>query len=266
MTAPRRIPAAAPAWVGSVVAGPDRPARVVHRGNDAVYLDVGGSCLGVLSSAATAVPCALHTSLDRLPPELLVPDTAHVGAGRVRLAGTDVVVGRTVDSSVPRIEAARAGDVAGRLEHAVGTRLDPVRAELPAAALADLEEGRPSAVPALLGRGSGLTPVGDDVLAGWVATAVAAAALQEGPDGVHAAVEAHARESTTLLSATLLACAGRGDVLPQFRRLLLDLASPHGEGADDSVDTLLRVGHTSGAGLMLGTVLALRHLASRSST
>jgi len=95
---------------------------------------------------------------------------------------------------------------------------------------------------------------------------VAAMAFVDGPSAVRDAVEEHARSMTTLLSATLLDCAARGDVLPEYRRLLLDLAAPHGQGVDDSVDALLRVGHTSGAGLMLGTVLALRHLASRSST
>ncbi len=71
---------------------------------------------------------------------------------------------------------------------------------------------------------------------------------------------------TTLLSATLLDCARRGDVVPEFRRLLVDLTGPDTAGLDDSLTALLRVGHTSGAGLALGTLLALRHLASRSTT
>lgn len=266
MTARSRIPAAAPAWVGSQVAGPVRPARVVHRGADALYLDLEGSCLGVLSAAASAVPCALQTGLDRLPAALLVPDTAVVGEGRVLVGDHEVVVGRTVHTAVPRLDATIVGTVQARLEAAAGSRLDSVRAELPSEALADLAEGRADAVPALLGRGSGLTPLGDDVLAGWVATHVAAGAGEDGAADVLAAVQEHAHAMTTLLSATLLDCAARGDVLPQYRRLLLDLATSHGEGVGESVATLVRVGHTSGAGLTLGTVLALRHLASRSST
>jgi hypothetical protein len=265
MTTRTRIPAAAPAWVGSLVDAPERSAPVVHRGTDAIYLDVDGSCLGVLSSAATAVPCALRTGLARLPVELLAAETASVGAGRVRLAGSDVVIGRTVDAAVPHLGTDAVPPARTRLESAVGARLDGVRAELPEDALVALGQGRATAVPALLGRGSGLTPVGDDVLAGWLATGVAAASV-DGHAAVRKAVEEHARSKTTLLSATLLACATRGDVLPEYRRLLLDLASPHGQGVDESVDGLLRVGHTSGAGLLLGTVLALSHLASRSST
>jgi hypothetical protein len=266
MTAPSRIPAAAPAWVRSLVAGPDRPVRVVHRGNDAVYLDVGGSCVGVLSTAATAVPCAARTALSVLPAEVRAAEQAWVGEGRVLVGGSEVVLARTVDATVPRLHPAAVREIGTRLGSAVGGRTDHVRAELPDDALLALEGGRPDAVPALLGRGSGLTPVGDDVLAGWVATTVAGSALSAHETPVSAAVARHAPAMTTLLSATLLDCARRGEVIPQFRTLLLTLVAPGRTDVDEALDTLLRVGHTSGAGLALGTELALRHLASRSST
>jgi hypothetical protein len=266
MTAPSRIPAAAPAWVRSRVAGPDRPVRVVHRGDDAVYLDVGGSCIGVLSTAATAVPCAARTALPELPAEVRTADGAWVGEGRVLLGGSEVVLARTVDAAVPRLAPATVPDIAARLDLAVGGRTDHVREELPEDALLALEAGRPDAVPNLLGRGSGLTPVGDDVLAGWVATTVAGSVPSAEETPVAAAVAQHAPAMTTLLSATLLDCARRGEVIPQFRALLLTLAAPGRSDVEDALGTLLRVGHTSGAGLALGTVLALRHLASRSST
>jgi hypothetical protein len=264
--APSRIPAAAPAWVRSLVAGPDRPVRIVHRGNDAVYLDVDGSCLGVLSTAATAVPCAARTALAALPATVQAAEQAWVGEGRVLLGASEVVLARTVDTAVPRLRPDAVHEIAARLDLALGGRADHVREELPGDSLRALEAGRPEAVPALLGRGSGLTPVGDDVLAGWVATAVAGSAPTEGETPVAAAVARQAAATTTLLSATLLDCARRGEVVPQFRTLLLTVAAPGRPDVDDALDALLRVGHTSGAGLALGTVLALRHLASRSST
>jgi hypothetical protein len=266
MTTRTRIPAAAPAWVRSVLAGPDRPARVVHTGADAVYLDVGGSCLGVLSTVATAVPCAVRTGLPELPAELLAAQQAVVGDGRLALAETDVVVTRTVAADVPRLGPAEVFGTSHRLAAAVGGQVDHVRAELPYDALEALVLGDPDAVLALLGRGSGLTPVGDDVLAGWVATVVAGTSPSAGEAPVTQVVSQHAPAMTTLLSATLLDCARRGDVIPQFRTLLLALSGPDRSAIDDAVDTLLKVGHTSGAGLVLGTVLALRHLASRSHT
>ena len=263
MTPHSRIPAAAPAWVRALVAGPDRVARVVHRGPDAVYLDVAGSCLGVLSTAATAVPCAARTALPDLPGELLTAQSAQVGGGRIALDGADVVVVRTVDASVPQVAVGDMLSWGSRLDDAVGDRVDHVRAELPPEALDHLAAGRPEAVLALLGRGSGLTPVGDDVLAGWLATVVAASVpAAETPVGT--STRQHAPTTTTLLSATLLDCARRGDVIPQYRSLLLSLAHPGRGSVDDAVGDLLRVGHTSGAGLVLGTLLALRHLASRS--
>ncbi len=262
MTARSRIPAAAPAWVRSVVAGPDRAVRVVHRGADAVYLDVGGVCLGVLSSRATAVPCGVQTSLPRLPEGLLADSQAWVGDGRVALGGSDVVVARTIGAAVPPLDASTAGAAEQRLGAAVGDRVEHVRSELPAAALDGLVAGRADVVPLLLGRGSGLTPVGDDVLAGWLATTVAASVHES---AVADAVGRLAGDSTTLLSATLLDCARRGDVIPQFRAVLLDLTATRDVDVDLAVDALLRVGHTSGAGMVLGTLLALRHLASRSN-
>lgn len=263
MTARSRIPAAAPAWVRSMVAGPDRPLRVVHRGADAVYLDADGTCLGVLSARATAVPCGVRTSLPHLPEALLDESVAWVGEGRVALGGTDVVVARTVGAGVPRLDGARVRVAEQRLGDAVGDRVQHVRDELPADALEGLVAGRADVVPALLGRGSGLTPVGDDVLAGWLATTVAAAPGTASAVGDE--VGRLAPGSTTLLSSTLLDCARRGDVIPQFRAALLDLRAPGESDVGGSVDALLRVGHTSGAGMVLGTLLALRHLASRSN-
>lgn len=268
MTADHRIPAAAPAWVRATVRGADRPARVVHRGSDAVYLDADGSCLGVLSAAAIAVPCGARTSLPRLPQDVTTADHARLGEGRIRLGRSDVVIARTVDAAVPRLPARRLLAAAQLLNAAALDRVGHVRAELPAEDLDALATGHPRAVSALLGRGSGLTPVGDDVLAGWLATMHAGNEPADAPvareNAVAAAVAREAHATTTLLSATLLDCARRGDVIPQFRTMLLSLADDRAGNVDESVEALLRVGHTSGAGMALGTLLALRHLASRS--
>ncbi len=263
MSAPPRIPAAAPARVRSVLAGPERPARVVHRGSDAVYLEVDGSCIGVVSTGATAVPCALRTALPALPGPVRHATRAAVGGGLLVLGGTEVDVVRDVDAGVPPLDLTAAAAAQRHLDAAVGSRVDHVCAELPVEALEALAVGDAGGVTSLLGRGSGLTPLGDDVLAGWVATVVAASAPVGAP--VVDAVARHASAMTTLLSATLLDCARRGEVVPEFRRLLADLTAADAGGVAGSVAALLRVGHTSGAGLVLGTLLALRHLAPRST-
>ncbi|HEX6514572.1 MAG TPA: DUF2877 domain-containing protein [Nocardioidaceae bacterium] len=265
MTTRTRTPAAAPAWVRDLVAGAERPAAVVHVGADAVYLDVDGRCLGIMSATGTAVPCGLRTALPAV--DVLVPLSreALVGDGRVALGDHDVVPARVVDASVPGLTGRQVSRAAGLLPALVADRTEEVARELAGEALDGLVRADPAAVTELLGRGSGLTPLGDDVLAGWLATAVAAGALRTAPaTAVAAEVAARAPAGTTLLSATLLDCAARGEVLPQYRRLLLDLADPREPSPAAALDALVAVGHTSGAGLALGTSLALRHLASRS--
>ena len=101
----------------------------------------------------------------------------------------------------------------------------------------------------IVGRGPGLTPLGDDVLAGWF-TARAAAGR---PDVDLAEAVRRRADATTLLSATLLDCAIRGEALPQLADWLTD-------PTDSTADALLAVGATSGAGLLAGAGLALASL------
>src|SRR4051794_9276256 len=176
------MPVSAPPRVAAHLRGaPDGPVRLLHRGPDAVYVEVAGRCVGVVGTRATAVPCALRTTLDRLPDV----GSASVAGGILHLDGEPVVVGRIIGVQVPRITVAE------------------VRAP------ASLEAPD---VPQLLGRGDGLTPYGDDVLCGWLAVTRAAGVAT--PD-VDAEVRARAH-TTTRLSATLLDCAMHGEAVPQF--------------------------------------------------
>jgi len=154
----------------------DAPATVLHRGPDAVYVEVAGRCVGVVGTRATAVPCALRTALERLPDVV----RASVRGGVLHLDDEALVVGRVVDVTVPRLRVS----------------------------------GGPGSIDAadLVGRGDGLTPYGDDVLCGWLAVHRAAAVAT--PE-VDATVRARAA-TTTLLSATLLDCAMHGEVIPEF--------------------------------------------------
>jgi len=166
-------------------ATPDGPVPVVHRGRDAVYVEVGGRCLGVVSLRATAVPCALRTGRDDVPDAR----TAHVEAGVLHLDGEPLTIGRVVDVSVPHLSR---------------------RWSRPAPP--------PGDVAAMVGRGDGLTPYDDDVLCGWLAIHRAAGVAT--PE-VDAAVRAHLGR-TTLLSATLLDCAMHGEVIPEFAAWVAD--------------------------------------------
>lgn len=172
---------------------PDGQVPVVHRGRDAVYLDVGARIIGVVGRHAVAVPCALRAAVDHLD----VTAAAVVG-GELCLDGEPLRVGRMVDVSVPRLPVRRA--------HAAPP---------------------PGDIDRMVGRGDGLTPYDDDVLCGWLAVHRAAGLAT--PE-VDAAVRARFGR-TTLLSATLLDCAMHGEVIPEFAAYVAALDTPAEDGA-----------------------------------
>ncbi|GAA5117135.1 hypothetical protein GCM10023339_27260 [Alloalcanivorax gelatiniphagus] len=232
------IAVAAPVRVRErLAAAPDGPRAVVHAGPAAIYVDLDGWCLGLVSTTATRVPCALWSTL----PDLGVLEPI------VRVDGGELVVGdrttRTTRLVDPR--ATTVGPRTGvRRPQSVTSSLD-----LPA-------DGQltPARLDRLVGRGPGLTPLGDDVLAGWFTTR---AALGRPDDALATAVRRRLG-ATTLLSATLLDCALRGEALPQ-------LAAWLAEPTDSTADALLAVGATSGAGLLAGAELAITSLQDRTS-
>jgi hypothetical protein len=226
------IAAAAPTRVRARLAAASGPVRFLHRGPVAVYLEVDGWCVGVVGTAAVAVPCALRLATPGVS-DLAGAESAAVVDGVLHLDGQPVVIGRTLDVSVPRL-----GPSASR-----GPLASPQADDLDA-----------DAVPLLVGRGSGLTPAGDDVLCGWFAIHHAAGV---GVPEVERAV-ADLLWRTTTLSATLLDCAMHGEVIPEFARLVRALDEPADLPA--AVDALVAVGHTSGRALLAGAELALGSL------
>ncbi|MGJ9423951.1 DUF2877 domain-containing protein [Aeromicrobium sp. CF3.5] len=266
------VAAAAPLWVRRHVDGPRQQAIVVHRGPHAIYAAVpdGAStrCVGVLSARSSFVPCGMQTTWPDLS-DLLAGESApgpgdavSIGGGAFEIGTTSIRIGRTLDATVPVLDATAAGVMAQMLRSSLAGREEAVRAELSSDSLDLLADADPRAVAMLLGRGSGLTPVGDDVLCGWLA--VIAATLADEPHALALEVAVAAEQATTLLSATLLDRAVSGDVLPEFRQLLVQLrhGAAHGttDQLDSCVDSVLAIGHTSGAGMLLGCLIALDHL------
>ena len=221
------IPVAAPSRVAARLRTTgDGPVPLVHRGPDAVYVDVGGWCVGVVGTHATAVPCALRTAV-RVLPEVA---RASVRGGVLHLDEEPLVVGRLVDVRVPGLHR----------------KIDP-RPTISGAVLNGDE------VADLVGRGDGLTPYGDDVLCGWLAVHRAAGVATRAVDETVRALA----PTTTLLSATLLDCAMHGEAIPEFAAWLTAL----GTAAEESrAQALARVGHTSGRGLLEGARRALDEL------
>lgn len=213
---PLGVPASAPPRVATRLRdAADGPREVVHRGPDAVYVDLDGWCLGVVGRHATQVPCALRTRLGVLPPVR----AARVRDGVLLLDDVPVLVGRLVGTMVPPLRRALAGTTAPDADRLVGS-------------------------------GPGLTPYGDDVLCGWLAVHRAVGVATPALD----TTVRRLLERTTLLSATLLDCALRGEVVPQFAAWLRALDTPLEPSA---AAALHAVGGSSGAGLVEGARWAL---------
>jgi len=233
-------------------AAPDGPVSVVHHGARALYIDVGGWCIGVVSRGATQVPCALRAAMEPLPDFLSGPRvSAYVERGTLHVGRRPLSIGRLEGTYVPQLGH----------EVVFGTEASPVTVEAtPPATVAEftavhLPRHRIDADVAtgLIGRGEGLTPLGDDLLAGWLALHRAAGVATPAVDDV---VRSHAHR-TTLLSATLLDCAVHGEVLPEYAAWVGALGT---SDAPVRAAALSAVGATSGAGLLLGAHLALTQL------
>ena len=238
------IPVAAPTRVRERLAAAHAgPRPVLHASATAIYVDLDGWTLGLVSAGATRVPCALWSSLPDLTGLArtgvrVVDGALHVGAEEARIT-------RLVDVGAPTLSP--GDDLGGRRSERATCLTGSAGLDLPAdgrLTLAHLDR--------LLGRGPGLTPLGDDVLAGWFAARHAAGR----PDHLLAAAVRRRLAVTTLLSATLLDCALRGEVLPELGDWLARPTPQH-------ADALLAVGATSGAGLLVGAGLALTSLTDR---
>jgi uncharacterized protein DUF2877 len=105
--------------------------------------------------------------------------------------------------------------------------------------------GDPAGIGArLIGRGPGLTPEGDDAVAG-----LAGVMASRDRAWVHALIGADLRRRTTALSATLLELAARGMGPEPLQALLA--------GRLSALDRLLRMGHTSGRAYARGAAIGL---------
>ena len=108
----------------------------------------------------------------------------------------------------------------------------------------------------LCGRGIGLTPSGDDILAGWMA----AGWLLYGPQPDFLAACQHiveiARQQTHILSSCWLALAAEGNFAEPVVELLHAMTRADDTRLEDSIKAVLAMGATSGYDLIQGILLA----------
>ncbi|QBI19095.1 DUF2877 domain-containing protein [Egibacter rhizosphaerae] len=258
--------------VAELLDGPARAARTLAAFDHAAYLAVDADVIALVDREAAALPNSVVVA-DPAPLRAIARrGPVVVGAGRLTCGEVEVVVrrwweprpslpvttgnalaavARALPSRAPGLPAGSNG-AAQRLEEAVRRREPGAAAD---------------AAKALIGAGVGLTPAGDDLLAGLLAAACTLPdALTERcadtlpvVDAVATTCRELAVDRTPLVSAALLGHAADGRPSAPAARVLVALAS--GRGIDAAMARLAAVGGTSGrdllAGIRLGTRLVL---------
>lgn len=199
--------------------------REVTRNRLSVHYETGRADVPVLS---VCLPDAVRLPGSFVVPTLPVPGPAAVIDGRLRSPRQCWTVGRWWRPSRPRRYAAAHG-----AQSAIGGDLAPHQ---------------------LIGSGPGLTPAGDDVVAGALVAAYAFSDPRRGHwiRQTRAALDAG---RTTAVSHAMLHHAMDGFATPQLAAYVDALGTGH--GVADARRALLAVGHTSGAALLHGADLVV---------
>ncbi len=266
---------AASSAVELALVGPQRPVTVVAATTQATYITVGGpdrTIICIAAADAVRVPCAVVIEAKAQPAPPATGTIGSVGGGVLTIGTTTFRVSRWWRPPRPRgLGAVPPARLAGAVRWLIGRVADPLDAEA-RAAVADLVQSLSAGTsPApslgrLLGRGPGLTPTGDDVLAG--ALVVLSALGAPAASILASAVTTAAPTATTTVSAALLTHAARGECIPQLAELIETIGAapdPNGGALARAAGALLAVGHCSGAGLLHGVLVGLAIAHSRLS-
>ncbi len=243
--------AAGSATVGALIAGPVRPGVMLASFPTAVYLRMfDGSVIAVLTQDATRIPCGLVLAAPSAARPLdRAGGPVFVGRGQVRIGSMTVRMTGIVPCDAPKGVTAHPGQVSR-----AGTELAAVCFDEHNPDLIDiLRSGQCEAAAAhlagsLVGAGSGLTPSGDDLLAGFF---VGARSFGVRAHRLRDAVLTRPPGATTDLSSALLGYAAQGESNPEVSAFVLALSGIH-PGRDGALRDLLQVGHTSGIALATG--------------
>jgi uncharacterized protein DUF2877 len=255
------------------------PGRVLAVLRTAVYLEAeSGAILGLVGADAPDGPLTIRVhdlSVLRLALRDHQGAAFHSTPAALTLAGTTQIAWDDIPTWSPTPPATLAlAPARAAAAHALAALLPPrdfglriTACELdemldPQSAIQTLK----SKIIALLGRGPGLTPSGDDILMGLLAAlqwqARLGALASEPISALTAAVLAAAPQQTTRLSTRLLHHAAAGTLYAPAMDLGAALLAGDPASVPAPAARLFAIGHTSGAdmahGLLLGTLRGLQ--------
>jgi hypothetical protein len=271
------VPASASTGVAALLRGPVRPARVLMSLPAAVYLSIPGDrcneVVGVLTSDAARLPlgCVLFRPSNGRPLVALPAGApAEVGGGRIVVGDLAVSAAAWWDPRprLPHPRPALLPEGVRQLRNALyGEGIahsaftlpglptgpgGPLAALRGAVRRADLDAALRTAVR-LIGLGPGLTPAGDDVMAGTMAGLVLLG--HPAAERFAAGVYSLAAGRTTELSRALLRHAASGRVSGEYAAVLHGLVGERPLGP--AIAGLLATGSTSGRAMALGLCTAI---------
>ena len=263
---PARVSGVGSTAVHGLVTGAGSEAMVLGMSSHAVWLAVDDRVIVVSTNDATRLPNGIQIaagSSDNLFSAVTPGAPVDIGHGRVMLEGLAVSVARWWDPR-PALASVSTEQLAAALVDLPNDVPDINSHALHNAFVAHSAGGVLHAARSLLGKGPGLTPEGDDYLAGALAaTRLLAESLGMERTvsmmaGISVPLARLAEARTTTFSAALIQSALRGQVAEPAGALLRSLTG-RGDIRASHLG-LIRVGHSSGPALAAGIVLGAQSL------
>ncbi len=261
-----RMPGVASTAIRDVLTEPQTPATVLGTASHAVWLLVDGVVIVASTRDATRLPNGVEIAADSGADAFRTVhhgESATVGLGQLLFDGLTIDAVRWWDPR-PALRRTSTTELATAIV-GLPTAVPDVESRPLSAAL--LEGSAPAtlvAAESLIGRGPGLTPEGDDYLAGALAAIRTLGDALGRPDtavllgSLADPLKRLAQTRTTTFSAALISHAVDGQVAAPAGSLLRALTG-RGDVADSHRD-LTHVGHTSGPALAAGMILGARSL------
>ena len=251
-----RLAAAASVALQQLLAGPRQSGTLLGVSEHAAWIGVEDEVVVLSDRRAIRLPNAIELAVDEVGRWIHNDDAAYIGEGIITVGQLTAVARRWFDPR-PVLGSCRSvtleSNLAG-LSNRLAVPADPQLLE--AFRKRDPQQMLDRATK-LLGFGEGLTPEGDDIIAGAIASHLLLAGAVGRETGCLDAftepLHELSRTRTTSFSASLIRHASAGRVSAPFADLLKALT---GRGSlDAATEELLAVGHTSGPALVGGILV-----------